>query len=68
MLTSFIITYQIYFSYANNTDDHIADFKTGEFGIHFKTTPSGEAKSQNDSKGEANDPNSVCIDLTVILK
>lgn len=42
--------------------------KTGEFGTHFNTNPSGDAKGQTDSKGEANDPNSVCIDLTVILK
>lgn len=58
----------VFFICKQQCDDHTADFKTGEFGTHFNTNPSGNAKGQTDSKGEANDPNSVCIDLTVILK
>ncbi len=35
---------------------------------YFDISPSGYSKSQVGSKGETDDPNSVCTDLRMILK
>lgn len=52
----------------DQTVDFKMDDRDGTFLTYFDTNMNGNSKSQVDSKGETDDPNSIGTDLMVILK